>query len=66
MLVLGTMIALGKWDEFRLHVRAALTEGGFTPDDIKEVILQQSAYCGVPAGNNAFREAGLVLQELGK
>jgi alkylhydroperoxidase/carboxymuconolactone decarboxylase family protein YurZ len=66
VLVLGTMIALAKWDEFRLHVRAALTEGGFTPDDIKEVILQQSAYCGVPAGNNAFREAGLVLQELGK
>jgi 4-carboxymuconolactone decarboxylase len=66
VLVLGTMIALGKWDEFRLHVRAALTEGGFTPDDIKEVILQQSAYCGVPAGNNAFREAALVLQELGK
>ena len=47
-------------------MRAALTEGGFTPDDIKEVILQQSAYCGVPAGNNAFREAALVLQELGK
>jgi 4-carboxymuconolactone decarboxylase len=66
VLVLGTMIALAKWDEFRLHVRAALTEGGFTPDDIKEVILQQSAYCGVPAGNNAFREAALVLQELGK
>src|SRR5476649_2853804 len=24
VLVLGTMIALGQWDEFRLHVRAAL------------------------------------------
>jgi 4-carboxymuconolactone decarboxylase len=66
VLVLGTMIALAKWDEFRLHVRAALTEGGLTADDIKEVILQQSAYCGVPAGNNAFREAALVLQELGQ
>ena len=66
ILVIGTTIALDKWEEFRLHVRAALTEGGFTPDDIKEVILQQSAYCGVPAGNNAFREAALVLQELGK
>jgi len=31
VLVIGTMVALGQWDEFRLHVRAALTEGGFTP-----------------------------------
>ena len=37
VLVIGTMVALGQWDEFRLHVRAALTEGGFTPDDIKEM-----------------------------
>ena len=31
VLVIGTMVALGQWDEFRLHVRAALSEGGFTP-----------------------------------
>lgn len=48
ILVIGTMVALGQWDEFRLHVRAALTEGGFTPNDIKEVLLQQAIYCGVP------------------
>ena len=58
MLVIGTMIALGEWDEFRMHVRAALTEGGFTADDIKEIILQQAIYCGVPAANHAFKEAG--------
>ncbi len=29
VLVLGTMIALGQWDEFRLHVRAALAEAAF-------------------------------------
>ena len=33
VLVIGTMVALGQWDEFRLHVRAALQQGGFTPDD---------------------------------
>ena len=27
VLVIGTMVALGQWDEFRLHVRAALAEG---------------------------------------
>jgi len=41
VLVIGTLIALGQWDEFRLHVRAALAEGGFTADDIKEIILQR-------------------------
>jgi 4-carboxymuconolactone decarboxylase len=65
VLVIGTLLALCQWDEFRLHVRAALTEGGFTPDDIKEIILQQAIYCGVPAANHAVKEASAVLQELG-
>ena len=65
VLVIGTMVALGQWDEFRLHVRAALTQGGFTPDDIKEIILQQAIYCGVPAANHATKEAGAIIQELG-
>jgi 4-carboxymuconolactone decarboxylase len=66
VLVIGTMIALDKWEEFRMHVRAALTEGGFTADDIKEIILQQAIYCGVPAANHAFKEAGAIVDELKK
>jgi 4-carboxymuconolactone decarboxylase len=66
VLVLGTMIALDKWDEFRMHVRAALVEGGFSADDVKEVILQQAIYCGVPAANTAFKEAAEVLAEVEK
>ena len=65
VLVIGTMMALGQWDECRMHVRAALTEGGFTPDDIKEILLQQAIYCGVPAANHATKEAAGVIQELG-
>lgn len=65
ILVIGTMVALGQWDEFRLHARAALAEGGFTPDDIKEILLQQAIYCGVPAANHAVKEANTILQELG-
>jgi 4-carboxymuconolactone decarboxylase/3-oxoadipate enol-lactonase/4-carboxymuconolactone decarboxylase len=65
VLVIGTMVALAQWDEFRLHVRAALTEGGFTPDDIKEILLQQAIYCGVPAVNHAMKEAAAVMRELG-
>ncbi|WP_424627265.1 carboxymuconolactone decarboxylase family protein [Bradyrhizobium sp. SYSU BS000235] len=65
VLVIGTMMALGHWDEFRMHVRAALNEGGFAPDDIKEILLQQAIYCGVPAANHAIKEAAAILQELG-
>ena len=66
VLVIGTMLALDKWEEFRMHVRAALTEGGFSHDDIKEIILQQAIYCGVPAANHAFKEAAAVIEEVGK
>ncbi len=66
VLVIGTMIALGAWEEFRMHVRSAMTEGGFTTEDIKEVIMQQAIYCGLPAANHAFKEAAAVMKEIGK
>ena len=61
-MVLTAMIALGHWDEFRLHVRAAF-KNGLTEVDIKEVILQSAIYCGVPAANHAFKEAAAVIAE---
>ncbi len=66
ILVIGSMVALAHWDEFRLHVRAALVEGGFSADDIKEILMQQAIYCGVPAANHAFKEAGEIIAELKK
>jgi 4-carboxymuconolactone decarboxylase len=65
VLVIGTLVALGSWDEVRLHIRAALSEGGFSPDDIKEILLQQAIYCGVPAANHAMKEASAIVEELG-
>jgi 4-carboxymuconolactone decarboxylase len=62
--VLSTTIALGAWDEFRLHVRAAINNG-LTHDEIKEVIIQSAIYSGVPKANHAFKEAGEVLKEIG-
>lgn len=60
ILVLGTLIALGRFEEFRMHARAALAEGGFSEADLKEIVLQQAIYCGVPAANTAFG----VLEEI--
>jgi len=64
MIVIGTMIALGRWEEFRLHVRAALESGDLEIDDVKEILLQQAIYCGVPAANTGFREAREVIDEV--
>ena len=54
ILVIGTMMATGRWDEFEMHAAAAMREGGFTSDDLKEIILQQAIYCGVPTAHHAF------------
>jgi 4-carboxymuconolactone decarboxylase len=66
MIVIAQMVALGRWEEFALHVRAALQSGDLSPDDLKEVLLQSTIYCGVPAGNHAFKEARAVIESLGK
>ena len=60
ILVLGTLVALGRWEEFRMHARAAVHEGGFTAEDLKEILLQQAIYCGIPAANTAFHELGEI------
>ena len=61
VLVIGTLLALGRWEEFEMHVRAALEEGGFSPDDVKEIVLQQAVYCGVPAAHAALTRVESVL-----
>ena len=64
ILVLGTLIALGRLEEFRMHARAAMTEGGFSESDLKEIVLQQAVYCGVPAANAAFEVLRGVIASL--
>lgn len=63
LMVLSTLIALNREEEFRMHVRAAVTHG-VAREQIKEVILQAAIYCGVPAANAAFHAASSVFKEL--
>lgn len=63
LLVIGTMLGIGRWEEFDMHVRAALRRG-FPLVEIKEVIIQQACYCGVPAANTAFHRVERVIAEL--
>ncbi len=57
---LAMLTALGKPAELRLHVKGALTNG-LTVDEIKEILLQATVYCGIPAGLEAFKAAHEVL-----
>jgi 4-carboxymuconolactone decarboxylase len=65
MLNLAMLTALGKSAEIKLHVRGAVNNG-LTADDIKEVLLHASVYCGIPAGLDAFKAANEVLKDMGK
>ena len=67
MMVLAVTLALGRWEEFELHVRAALTasdDSRLSPDELKEVLLQNAIYAGVPAANTAFNLAQNILREV--
>jgi alkylhydroperoxidase/carboxymuconolactone decarboxylase family protein YurZ len=46
-----------------MHVRAAL-RAGLSLNDLKEVMLQQAIYCGLPLANGGFHAIEEVLQEL--
>jgi 4-carboxymuconolactone decarboxylase len=61
-ITLTALIAVGRFDELEMHVRAAL-RNGLSEDEIKEVLLQSAIYCGVPAANSAFAVAQKVLEE---
>ena len=66
MIVIAQCAAMGRWEEFKLHSRAALEKGDLSQDDLKEVLLQTAVYCGVPTANTAFREARDVIAELAR
>ena len=64
MLVIAQTAALGRLEEFKLHAGAALRAGDLSQDDLTEILLQTSVYCGVPTANTAFREAREVLASI--
>ena len=46
--------------ELKGHVRGALNNGA-TPQELQEVLLHASIYCGLPTAVEAFRTAAEVV-----
>jgi len=62
LLVLTTTAAMGRWEEFRLHVRTGLAHE-LEPCDLEELLLQLAVYAGVPTANQGFH---IATEELSK
>jgi len=60
---LAMISALNRPQELKLHIRGAL-RNGLTRDQIREIFLQVSIYCGIPAGLDSFRVAKEVFAEI--
>ncbi|MCF6508978.1 4-carboxymuconolactone decarboxylase [Blastococcus sp. MG754426] len=63
LMTLSITIALRHWEEFALHVRAAVNNG-LSDEEIGAVIQHAAVYAGVPAANHAFKVAGPILDEM--
>jgi 3-oxoadipate enol-lactonase/4-carboxymuconolactone decarboxylase len=65
LLVLSMTAALGRWEEFRMHLSAGLARE-LEPCDLKEVLLQVAMYAGMPSANTGFHVAAEVLGNSGE
>src|SRR5258708_22477590 len=64
LLNLAMLTALNRSAEIKIHVKGALTNG-VTVDEIRATLLHATAYCGIPAGLDAFKAAHEVLVKEG-
>ncbi|HHB1543546.1 TPA: 4-carboxymuconolactone decarboxylase [Acinetobacter baumannii] len=64
LVTIAILLALGREDELRMHLRACFNNG-VTKEDLKELILHSSLYAGLPAANAAMHMAEEVFKELG-
>lgn len=61
---LAMLTALNRGPEIKLHVKGALNNG-LSTEEIKAALLHATAYCGIPAGLDAFKAAHEVLVKEG-
>jgi 4-carboxymuconolactone decarboxylase len=64
ILTIGILAALGRFQEVGIYTKGALRCGA-TVDEIKDVLIHVTAYCGAPAGRQAFLAVHEALLEAG-
>jgi alkylhydroperoxidase/carboxymuconolactone decarboxylase family protein YurZ len=64
LVTLGILAGLGRFQEVGIYSKAALRCGA-TVDEIKDVLVHVTAYCGAPAGRQAFHAVHEALLEAG-
>jgi 4-carboxymuconolactone decarboxylase len=64
MLTIAMLVAQGRAQEIRWHVKGAINNG-VSKDELREVLMHSAIYCGIPAAVDGFRNASAVLAELG-
>jgi len=62
LVTIAFLTALRATGELKGHIRGALNNG-CTEDEIKEVLLHASVYCGFPAAVSAFKAAKDVISD---
>lgn len=62
LVMVAMMAAAGHANELRVHLKGAV-KNGCTTEQIQEVLLLLTLYCGIPAANEAHRIAVEVLKE---
>lgn len=60
--MVAMMAAAGHQNELRVHLKGAL-KNGCSVEQIQEILLLLTLYCGIPAANEAHRIAAEVLRE---
>jgi 4-carboxymuconolactone decarboxylase len=62
LVMVAMMAASGHMNELRVHLHGAV-KNGCTLEQIQDVLLLLTLYCGIPAANEAHRIAAEVLRE---
>ena len=64
MLSIAMLTALGRSQELAVYVQGAL-RSGVSVDELQEILIHATIYCGTPAGRQAFLAVDEVLQAEG-
>ena len=64
LITVAMLAAQGKQQELKAHVRGAINNGA-TPEELREVMLHATVYCGFPTAIDAFRSVTEVVESLG-